>query len=675
MSQTALTSQPASPQTDGLRALVEYSRMLGADDTLVLRGGGNTSIKMQVLDVAGRDTSALCIKGSGSDLKSAKPEDFTLLRLDDLLLLRHHEDMSDDAMVDFVTRCKLDPAAPRPSIETLLHAFLPNASVFHSHADSILALTNTTRPRELLKEVFGNSMAIVPYRRPGFLLAREVADAAEESGALAVVLLNHGLVTWGDSPAAAYATHIEMVRQALEFAQWRANDRIFVPPLGIAPSREVRRATAAKIAPVLRGALCKTKHVVLAYDDADETLDFVSSGRARAASRGGAATPDHILTTKTQPLWIDVDSVENAPEAINTALQQYREDYLGYVMRHRTTEPVLDPNPRVILIPGIGMFTSGRTRAAAELARDIYRHTMIIMERAEQLGGYRSLDEPDAFAAEYWPLELYKLTLAPPDKELAGRIALVTGAGSGIGRAAALALSRAGAHVVITDSQKESAEATSNALPQAMSSTLDVTSENDIERAFAEACLQFGGIDVVVSNAGFAHCAPIEQMKREDWERSFAVNSTGHMLITKAALRLFRQQNAGGNIVFVASKNVTAAGADFAAYSAAKAAEAQLARVAAIEGAALGVRVNMVNPDAVFSGTHLWDEIRDRRAATHGTDPAEIETYYRKRSLLGLEVLPEHVAEAILFLASDRSSRTTGCMIPVDSGVREAFPR
>ena len=654
-----------------LQQLVEYSRRLGADDTLVLSGGGNTSVKAIGTDVAGRPIDILYIKGSGSDLAAVQARDFAPLRLEDLLVLRDRAGMTDEEMVEWLLRCKLDPAAPRPSIETLLHAFIPAASVFHSHADAILSIINTPDPIPLLKQVFGDSVEPVAYQRPGFRLSVDVGAAAARPGVEAVVLLNHGLVTWGDSPEAAYEAHLRIVEQARAFLQKR----------GRSTSQSLQqsdsRAAAVKIAPRLRGALSRSRRVIVVHDDSPPTMAFVNSPELRNASAAGAVTPDHILTTKRLPLWID----DGSPEAIRAALDQYASEYASYVQRHRTDEPLLENTPRIILVPGVGMFTAGANRKSAVLAADIYRHTMQIIEAAAALGGYRSLEEKEGFRAEYWPLELYKLTIAPPERELARRVALVTGAASGLGRAVAQRLGAAGAHVLVTDIDDAAARDTADAINTsegkgtATSLPLDVTRESSVQAAFESAILEFGGIDIVVSNAGFAHCAPLVDLKLADWERSFAVNSTGHFLVTRAALRLFKEQNIGGNIVFVVTKNVTAPGRDFAAYSASKSAEAQLARVAAIEGAEFGVRVNMVNPDAIFAGSHLWDDIRERRAATHGISPEEVEAHYRKRSLLGLEVRAEDVAEAVLFLASDRSSRTTGCMLPVDSGVREAFVR
>jgi NAD(P)-dependent dehydrogenase (short-subunit alcohol dehydrogenase family) len=327
------------------------------------------------------------------------------------------------------------------------------------------------------------------------------------------------------------------------------------------------------------------------------------------------------------------------------------------------------------------MWAAGATASRARLAEEIYLHTMGIVEGAEALGGYRSLPEEEAFRAEYWPLELYKLTLAPPPRELEGRVALVTGAARGIGRAVAARLAAAGAHVVVTDVDAGGAAAAAAEIEaatgagSALAHPLDVTSEGAVEEAFAAAALVFGGVDVVVSNAGVAHAAPIEALAAADWERSLAVNATGHFLVTRAALRMLRRQGTGGSLVLVATKNLAAPGKDFAAYSASKAAAAQLARVAAVEGGPIGVRVNLVNPDAVFS-TGLWSpELRAGRAAAQGIEPEALEAAYRGRSLLGVEVRAEDVAEAVLFLASERASRTTGAMLPVDGGLREAFPR
>lgn len=670
---------------DDVDACVRYSRMVGADTSLVLRGGGNTSVKVEEDDVLGRSIRVLRVKGSGSDLASIKRADFSGVRLDDVLPLFNRADMTDEEMVAYLARCLTDPSSPRPSIETLLHAFIPAASVFHSHADAVLSLINTPDPEQACAEAFGGRVLTVPYRRPGFLLSREVGAAVRaRPDALGLILLNHGAVTWGATPEEAYARHLELVALAKDFVEARRNGPVFSAEPRYRLEDGARRTVAAALAPVIRGALGGEKHVVARYTDTPEVLDFVGSARGRTASAAGAATPDHILTTKRLPLWVDVADASDADgiaRAFGQALERWRADYRAYVDRWRTDEPVLEAAPRIILVPGIGMWTVGRTPKTAVLARDIYLHTIGIMAGAEAMGGYRSLPEDEGFRAEYWPLELYKLTLAPPDRDLAGRVALVTGAANGLGRAIALRLAAAGAQVVATDVDAGGIESLASAIAKqegagsALAQRLDVTRAEDVDAALERAALEYGGVDVVVSNAGIAHCAPIEQLELADWDRSLAVNATGHFLVTRAALRHFRRQGTGGSLVFVATKNVTAPGKDFAAYSASKAAEAQLARVAAIEAGPLGVRVNMVNPDAIFGGSHLWDGIREQRAAAYGVEPEKLETVYRGRTLLGVEVRAEDVAEAVLFLASDRSSRTTGAMLPVDGGVREAFPR
>jgi rhamnulose-1-phosphate aldolase/alcohol dehydrogenase len=675
---------PTSPE-DALDACVRWSRAVGADPSLVLRGGGNTSVKVEEADVAGRPIRVLRVKGSGSDLASIRRADFSGVRLDDALPLFDRADMTDEEMVAYLARCLTDPASPRPSIETLLHAFIPAASVFHSHADALLALINTPDPERACHDAFGEAVLTVPYRRPGFLLSKEVGAAVRaRPDARGLVLLNHGLVTWGNTAEDAYARHRELVAEARAHVDAQAGGPVFVAEDRYRLDAETRRRVAASVAPVIRGALSGEKHVVARYTDAPEVLEFVGSARGRAASAAGAATPDHILTTKRLPLWVDVDDAADADgiaNVIHDALARWRDEYHAYVERWRTEEPVLEAAPRIVLVPGIGMWTIGRTPKAATLARDIYLHTIGIMAGAEGMGGYRSLAEEDGFHAEYWPLELYKLTLAPKERELAGRVALVTGAANGLGRAIALRLAEAGAQVVVTDVDEAGTESVAAAIVQregagtALALPLDVTRAEAVDAALESALLEYGGVDVVVSNAGMAHCAPIEQLELADWERSLSVNATGHFLVTRAALRHFRRQGIGGTLVFVATKNVTAPGKDFAAYSASKAAEAQLARVAAIEGGPQGIRVNMVNPDAIFGGSHLWDGIREQRAAAYGVPPERLEEVYRGRTLLGVEVRAEDVAESVLFLASDRSSRTTGAMIPVDGGVREAFPR
>ena len=680
-------STVASVQSDNLDALVHQSRLIGDETKLVLRGGGNTSIKRDEVDFRGRGVRVLRIKGSGSDLRTIKRGDFPGVRLDDVLPLIERDDMADEDMVAYLGNCLMEPGSRRPSIETLLHAFVPAVSVAHTHADAILSLTNTVDHLALLSDLYDDQVILIPYRRPGFLLSKEVGMAVRENPtARGLILLNHGLVTWGESVEASYRAHIKLVTEAEDYVSSRSGGKqVFVAKPQFRLDPESRRMAAGRIAPIIRGALSRDERVIARYTDDPGVMDFVGNEAAKRASLQGAATPDHILSTKSWPLWVDVDDptdVGGFPSALARSLESYEKRYRDYVGRWRQDEPMLPAMPRVVLVPGIGMWTMGNDPASEQMARSIYLHTIDIMASAESVSCYKSLSEEEVFRAEYWPLELYKLTLSPPERELARRVALVTGGSSGIGRAIAMRLASAGAHVVVTDIDLSGARSVAEAIIDsegdgaAIACRLDVTNEREIEQAFETACLTYGGLDVLVSNAGIATCAPIDELNLSDWERNFAVNSTGHFLAVRAGIRLFKAQGIGGNIVFVATKNVVAPGKDFGAYSASKAAEAQLGRVVAMEGGEFGIRANMLNPDAVFGPSNLWsDELREERARSYGISSSELEDHYRRRSLLGVEVTAEDVAEAALFLASDRSSKTTGCMLPVDAGVREAFPR
>ncbi|MSQ23580.1 MAG: bifunctional rhamnulose-1-phosphate aldolase/short-chain dehydrogenase [Chloroflexi bacterium] len=668
-----------------IEQLVYMSRLMGQDEGLVLWGGGNSSFKVDGQDLLGRPIQLMLIKGSGSDMKSVQARDFPAVRLEEIRASFTRADMTDDDMVAYLARCMVDPAAPRPSIETLLHGYLEAPAVAHSHADAILALTNTRAGVATVRRVLGESVAIVAYRRPGFLLAKEVALAVQNNPAVrGVVLMNHGLLTWGDTAREAYSRHIDLVSEAEEFTLAESATRGLTPAAASRLDESVRRSIAAQIAPALRGALSARGRKILRYDDSADILCFLDEPQTRDLVQIGPATPDHLLNTKRRPLYVKPVKLtgDSIVAAIREGLDQYIKDYVEYYERHRDQEPLLDPAPRVVLIPGLGMWTAGPDMRACVIPADIYHHTIGVIGGAEALDHYASLSEKDAFDAEYWPLELYKLTLAPPERQLARQVALVTGAAQGLGAAIAKRLALEGAHVVVTDLNETGAAAvaseiaSTNGPGRAVATRLDVTDEESVRAAYEFARLTYGGLDILVSNAGVAHVSPIESLSLDLWEKSLAVNATGHFLVARETIHAFKEQGLGGAMVFVATKNVTAPGKDFGAYSAAKAAEAQLARVLAIEGGEYGIRANMVNPDAIFEGSGLWsDEVRRDRAAAHGIAEQELEDFYRQRNLLRARVTAEDVAEAVLWLASDRSSKTTGAMIPVDAGVREAFPR
>jgi rhamnulose-1-phosphate aldolase/alcohol dehydrogenase len=671
-----------------LDLLVYASRLIGAEPSLVLWGGGNTSIKVRERDHRGREVEVLRVKGSGSDLKSVQRKDFPGVRMDDIRALLVREDMSDQEMVAYLAHALQEPGGPRPSIETLLHGFLDAYAVIHTHADAVVSLTNHDRAAEVLAAVFGKDVITLEYRRPGFRISREVAEAvAANPQARALILAKHGTITWGASVREAYEGTIELITRAEEaIAERRRGRRVFggvrVSPLP--PER--RRAVAVELLPRLRGRLSRARRQIVAFDDDPGVLEFVGSTEAPALSQVGPATPDHTIYTKRLPCFVALEAADDpaaVAAAVEASLAEFERQYTAYFEAHRFEGATLvDPLPRVVLVPGLGMFTAGRDRRTAGIVDDMYRHTIEVIGNASAFGRYVSLTPRDAFDVEYWPLELYKLSLAPPEKELARRIALVTGGASGIGRAVARRLAAEGAHVVVTDLDEAGARRTADEITaaagagRALGLGMDVTREDSVRAAFEETVLAYGGLDILVSNAGVAHAGAVIDTTLADWERSFAVNATGHFLVAREAMRVLIRQGLGGTMVFVATKNVMAPGKDFAAYSAAKAAEAQLAKVLALEGGPHGIRVNIVNPDAVFQDSRLWsEEVRRQRAAAQGIRVEELEDFYRRRNLLGVRVLPEDVAEAVLFLASDRAAKTTGCTLTVDGGLREAFPR
>ncbi|HET9489863.1 MAG TPA: bifunctional rhamnulose-1-phosphate aldolase/short-chain dehydrogenase [Methylomirabilota bacterium] len=671
-----------------LDLLTYASRLIGAETSLVVWGGGNTSIKVTEPDHRGRAVPVLRVKGSGSDLKSIQRKDFSGVRMDDIRALLERDDMGDQEMVDYLARALQEPGGPRPSIETLLHGFLDACAVVHTHADAIVALTNNDRCRDVLGEVYGKDVIAVAYRRPGFRISREVADAvAQHPEARALILERHGTITWGATMREAYEATIDLITRAEDAIAARARGRTRfggprVPVL--APAR--RREVAVAVAPRVRGLLGRARRQIVTFGDSPSVTEFASSTEAPQLSQVGPATPDHTIYTKRLPCFVRGEGLADEgglAQAIERSLSEFEREYTRYFEANRFEgAQLVDPLPRVILVPGLGMFTAGRDRRTAGIVNDIYHHTIDVIGSATAFGGYVSLTARDTFDVEYWPLELYKLTLAPPEKELARRIALVTGGASGIGRAVARRLAAEGAHVVVGDVDEAGAGATAEEIVRAVGTgraiglRMDVTDEASVRAAFEETILAYGGLDILVSNAGIAHSAPVADMARADWERSFAVNATGHFLVAREAMRLLIRQGLGGALVFVATKNVMAPGKDFAAYSAAKAAEAQLAKVLALEGAPHGIRANIVNPDAIFQDSKLWsEEVRRQRAAAQGIPVEALEDFYRKRNLLGVRVLPEDVAEAVLFLAGDRSAKTTGCTITVDGGLREAFPR
>ena len=688
-----LWDETAAAGLSGLEELVYRSNLLGADRALANQGGGNTSAKGITRDHAGRETPTLWVKGSGTDLATIPATGFAALRLDDVLPLRERDEMDDAAMVDYLRRSALSPDEPRPSIEALLHAFIPAPHVDHTHPDAIIALTSSPDGRRLAQEAFGDTAVWLDYQRPGFDMSKRIAELLEaNAGARIVLLALHGLVTWGETSREAYESTIEAVGQAAE-ALSRAGNRRF--GLGGARVRAVEDAEADDVLetalPALRGALLgDADGLVLEVDRSPEAVAFASSERAPEVSQIGAPCPDHLINTKHKPLVVDYDPERSTSADLagqfRSGVDAYAEWYRTYYEQNLSDEsrafPMDPAGPRVVLVPGIGIVTSGADASRARLARDLYHRAIAVQDAADAAGGFHSLSESQAFAIEYWPLERYKLTQAPPRGELAGRVAVVTGGGSGIGRATARRLAELGAHVVLADLNLSSAEAVAGEIGEAhgdrraLALSVDVTDEEAVREMTRRTVLAYGGLDILVSSAGIASSAPVTETSVAEWDKNHDVLVRGYFLAAREVFRVLLDQGRGGSIVFVGSKNSLVAGANAAAYSSAKAAALHLARCLAEEGGPHGIRVNTVNPDAVIEGSGIWSsEWKAERASTYGVAEEDLPAFYRERTVLGVNVFPEDVAEAIAYFAGPRSGKSTGNVVNVDGGVSAAYPR
>ena len=683
----------SSAGLSSLDALVYRSNLLGSYRALANQGGGNTSSKGTALDHAGNEQRVLWVKGSGTDLASITSHGFAVLRLDEITPLRQRQAMDDAAMVDFLRRCALDPDQPRPSIETLLHAFIAAPQVDHTHPDAIIALTSSPNGRELAEETFGEEAVWLDYQRPGFDMSQRIAELLDASpSARAVLLEKHGLVTWGESGEESYRRTIEFVSRAASTIEKAGAGRFGLggPKVAECGEQDAQFLLLASL-PALRGALlADAESVVLEVDRSPEAVAFASSARGPQVSQVGAPCPDHLINTKHKPLAVEFDpSSDGAAEltdAFRDGVAAYADWYSKYYERNVSDEsrpfPMDPAGPRVVLIPGVGIVTGGNDAARARTARDLYHRAVAVEDAANAIGGFRSLTEAEAFAIEYWPLERYKLAQAPPPRELAGRIAVITGGASGIGRATARLLAHLGAHVVVADLNGEGADAVAKeivsacGLRRAVAAHVDVTDEDAVAEMIGRTVLEYGGLDILVASAGLATSAPITETTVEEWELNYAVLARGYFLCAREAFRVLVEQRRGGSVVFVGSKNALVAGANAAAYSSAKAASLHLARCLAEEGGPHGIRVNTVNPDAVIAGSGIWSsDWKAERATTYGVSEEDLPAFYRDRTRLGVNVYPEDVAEAIAFFAGPRSAKSTGNIINVDGGVPAAYPR
>ena len=662
--------------------LLYRSRLLGSDRRVTNYGGGNTSAKIATNDpLTGKPVDVLWVKGSGGDLGTLTLAGFSTLyeaKVRGLhALYRGLED--EDAMMEKLRYCVFGVNPTAPSIDTFLHVFLPRRHVDHLHCDAILAIAAARDGEALTREIFGGEVGWIPWQRPGFDLGRKVGEwFAGNRAAKGVVLGSHGLVTWAETSRECYETSLAVINRAARALADSKSGRMLGHTVVAPEEAELRRFRASTFLPRLRGKLSETDRKIGHFDDSRTVLDFVGSPRLRELVEKGTACPDHFLRTKIRPLVLERE------EDVASAVDEYRRRYAEYYGRFRdeTTPPMRDPSPVVVLVPRLGMFTFARDKSMARQAADYYVNAIEIMRGASAVSEYVGLPESEAFRIEYWKLEEAKLRRLPKEKELARRVALITGAAGGIGRAVAARLLAAGACVVATDIDRGSLDRTVEDLTADFGSDnvralpIDVTREESVVEGFRAAVVAYGGLDILVASAGLASAAPYEDTSLELWKRNLEVLATGYFLASREAFRILKSQGLGGSIVFIGSKNAMAASPETAAYSTAKAAELHLARCLALEAADHGVRVNVVNPDAVLQDSKIWDsQWRQERARAYGIAEEELAEHYRKRSLLKRTVTPEDVAEGVLFFASDRSAKSTGNILNVDAGSSAAFPR
>ncbi|NND90559.1 MAG: bifunctional rhamnulose-1-phosphate aldolase/short-chain dehydrogenase [Granulosicoccus sp.] len=673
--------------------LLYRSNLLGADKRITNYGGGNTSAKVMMPDpLTGKEVQVLWVKGSGGDVATMKRDGFATLYQDKLESLKslYRGEEFEDEMVAYLPHCTFNLNPRASSIDTPLHAYVPYRHVDHMHPDAIIAIAAAADSRALTQEIFGDDIGWLPWKRPGYELGVWLAGfCVENPDARGVILGGHGLFTWAESAEACYLTTLEIINKAIAWLDERSqSESEFGGPACQSLGTEERAEIAARLMPEIRGLISRDEYKVGHFDDSDEVLQFVCSKDLQALAALGTSCPDHFLRTKIRPLIVpfspDVNDVGGMLASLPGAVSSYRDDYVAYYERckHTDSPAMRDPNAVVYLVPGVGMITFARDKATARISAEFYINAINVMRGASSVSTYCGLPEQEAFDIEYWLLEEAKLQRMPRPRSLAGRIALVTGGAGGIGSATAQRLLSEGACVVLADIDEELLDSTYRRLcdqhgPDVIRKVLmDVTDEALVQSSYKEVAREFGGLDILVSNAGIASSAPIEDTSLELWNRNMDILSTGYFLVARQAFRLFDRQALGGAVVFIASKNALAASPGAAAYCTAKAAEVHLARCLALEGAERGIRVNVVNPDAVLQGSKIWSgDWLQQRADAYGKDSAALQEHYRKRSLLKRVVLPEDIAEATCFLVSDTSAKSTGNIINVDAGNVQSFTR
>jgi rhamnulose-1-phosphate aldolase/alcohol dehydrogenase len=665
--------------------LLYRSNLLGADLRITNFGGGNTSAKIEMTDpLTASPVTVLWVKGSGGDIGSMKLDGFATLYLEKLESLKglYRGLDQEDEMVHNLNHCTFNLNPRAASIDTCLHGYVPRPHVDHVHSDAVIAIAAAKDSEKLTREIFGAEMGYLPWQRPGIDLGIKLGRmAAEHAEYVGVVLGSHGLFTWGPDAKSCYDTTLRIINKAAVWLETNRKKTAFNGEKTQSLSEAERKAVALRLMPEIRGRISKHEMKAGHFTDAPEVLEFVNSKQMEELVPLGTSCPDHFLRTKIKPLIVPADA-DSA--TLDRLIEAYRNDYAAYyeTCKHPNSPAMRDPNAVIYLVPQAGMLSFAKDKATARIAAEFYVNAINVMRGASGVSAYQGLAAQEAFNIEYWLLEEAKLQRMPKPKSLAGRVAFVTGGAGGIGSAIARRLMSDGANVVLADIDQTSLDTAAADFSKAFGKDMvrgvlmDVTREDAVIAAMNEAVLAFGGLDILVNNAGITLAANVEDTTLDLWNKNMSIMATGYFLVGREGYRLMKRQGCGGSMIFIASKNAIAASPGASAYCTAKAAEVHLARCMALEGAPMGIRVNVVNPDAVLRGSKIWQgEWRQQRAASNKVSEDELEEHYRKRSLLQRSVYPEDIAEAVYFFASDLSAKSTGNFLNVDAGNAASFTR